>query len=37
MLVWRKLKNKADNKPIKISDNSNVPNEINIDMTKSNN
>ena len=37
-LVRRKLKNKADNAPVKVANNSNVSNEINMDSgTKSNN
>ena len=37
-VVRRKLKNKAENAPVKVADNSNVSNEINIDSgTKSNN
>ena len=37
-VVRRKLKNKSDNVPVKVADNSNVSNEINIDSgTKSNN
>ena len=37
-VVRRKLKNKTDNAPVKVADNSNVSNEINMDSgTKSNN